>query len=297
MRVLEGRTVGLRGWQPELPPLNSVVERRAVFVAHSEGIFQAIVVVVPEPGWERHVRQLPSRPCCYLLEAPRTDGLPDAIHVQPIRRAVHGHEQVGKAIVVDVAPRAALYESVHVDAHFVRHFREGAVAIAEIQLGGMRAPPHRDTGLVADEQVEAAVEVEVAPCGGVPRMHRTESRLERHVLEGSIAAVVKQRHGKLAAVAEPGAAENQDVLEAVVVVVGMQTVGAANDPVKSRLPGAVDVPAMSVRHEKVDGILESPRRRKEIEQAVATEILDAESASLTGDVRADAPRDIRKVWE
>src|SRR5258708_32615296 len=55
------------GWEDLL------VERHAGVVAQHEEAFPALVVVGPEPGWGRHVRQLHSRPCRYPPEAPPVD--------------------------------------------------------------------------------------------------------------------------------------------------------------------------------------------------------------------------------
>src|SRR5687767_776522 len=133
----------------------------------------------------------------------------------------------------------------------------------------MRAPTHADTGFVTDEQIQVAGEVEIGPAGRVGRMQRAEAGGERHVLEGSVSAVVQQRAGKHAAVAEPGAAHDEDVLVSVVVVVGVPAVRTTDDSFEPGCVGTVDVSAPTVSDEEMDRMIESPRSREEIEEAVA----------------------------
>ena len=106
-----------------------------------------------------------------------------------------------------------------------RDVLEGAVAAVAEQL--------RRTVLVADEQIDEAVVVDVGPRRRLRAGGRAgQAARDRHVGERAVAVVAEQR---LALRRLPPAAQHEHVLAAVVVVVGLQQVQPAE---LARQPGA-----------------------------------------------------------
>src|SRR3989337_3173490 len=86
--------------------------------------------------------------------------------------------EVGKTVVVHVAPDHSLHEVVDIDAHLAGILAKGAVAAIDIQFRAVRVRTLDmvDHRLVPDEQVEAAIQVEVGPGTGLRGMKREQPR-------------------------------------------------------------------------------------------------------------------------
>ena len=83
-------------------------------------------------------------------------------------------------------------------------------------------------GLVAHEQVEPAVVVEVGPGSRLRWVQSEQSSRLGYVGEGTVALIAQQRVGMEAVGAKPAAAQDQHIGEAVVVKVRLHGVEAAD---------------------------------------------------------------------
>ncbi len=129
-------------------------------------------------------------------------------------------------------------------------------------------------------------------------MHVAQPRREGHVGECSVAVVPQQRVGVLSLFLQPGAAENENVRVAVVVVVGVHHVQPAEEP---RQPG----PVGSIRKRTVPVVAEETglagrivRRGHDVEVVVVVKVIDDRPATqvecLQPQFRADVdePREV-----
>src|SRR5205085_5742996 len=132
--------------------------------------------------------------------------------------------------------------------------------------------------IAAHEQVEVAVVVVVSPGGhdGVDWVHQACSA--RDVGEGAIAVVPQQRwpHGDVV----PRAADDIDVFEAVVVVIGLYAVETAQLVAQSCLVGPVpksSVPAIVIERQWNSWV---PGGNDQVELTIVVEILQDGAAGL-----------------
>ena len=101
--------------------------------------------------------------------------------------------------------------------------------------------------LDADVEVDVAVVVVVGPGAGLRREEQlVDAGREGDVEEPAAALVAQQRAGLPAARRQPGAAQDEDVEIAVVVVVGLHHVEAADEPVEPGFLGAFGERAVAV---------------------------------------------------
>ncbi len=139
--------------------------------------------------------------------------------------AVHdGDVEVGAAVEVEVAPGDAFDEAEVGEAAGGGDVGEGAVVVVVEELRGVFVA---GAGLVADEDVEPAVVVEVGHGGGVGGVGGEQAGCFGDVVEGAVAVVAQEGEGVAALLAPPASAEDEDVGVAVVVVVGEDEVEAA----------------------------------------------------------------------
>ena len=110
------------------------------------------------------------------------------------------------------------------------HIGEGAVALVLKELaGGYKGVG----GFVADVEVEIAIEVVVAPGGGLGWVVVfPQAGCKGRVEEGAITRIPQQGIGVLTVFAEPSPAQDEQVEVAVVVVVGLDQVEPPQQPVE-----------------------------------------------------------------
>src|SRR5688572_3556645 len=178
----------------------------------NEHILVSVVVVVEEPGRESLSRSGRAGGARQLGERPIA-----IVAVKEVRAAEVRDIQIRPAVVVVVDGGDALVEAATVDAGRRGDVLERAVAVVAEQL--------RRPVFVADEQIEKAIVVDIGPGRGLRAgQHLRQSARDRHVGKGAVAVVAQQR---LALRHLPPAAQHQNVEMAVVVVVGLQDVQAA----------------------------------------------------------------------
>ena len=102
--------------------------------------------------------------------------------------------------------------------------------------------------------------------------------LERETALGVAAVVAQQRVGMAAGVAPPGAAQNQHVGIAVVVVVGLDEIEPTVEPAQEGFGGALAEAAVARVLEVAQGVVEIPRRDHQVQIAVEIEIVDHHAA-------------------
>jgi hypothetical protein len=125
--------------------------------------------------------------------------------------------------------------------------------------------------LVADEQIEPAVVVEIEPRHRMRRIDRAgEACLARHIGESAIAVVAQQRvaHRDL-----PAAAMDEEIEMAVVVVVGLRGVEAAQLRQQPRRLGAILERPVAVVVIETRRRAEIDARHHHVEQPIAIEII------------------------
>ena len=125
--------------------------------------------------------------------------------------------------------------------------------------------------LAADEQVEPAVVVVVAPGGRLGRDRLAQAAGDRHVLEDAAALVPQQREpGRLL----PGAAQQHDVEVAVVVEVGageVQGIDLRSRPAAAERSSNVPSPRLMNSEAPRSASIEV---REQVGQVVAVEIVE-----------------------
>jgi hypothetical protein len=146
--------------------------------------------------------------------------------------------------------------------------------------------------LVADEQVEPAVVVEVRPRRRLGGVLVEEPRGLRDVLEAALSEVAQQRVGVASGLAEPPAAHDVQIQVAVVVVVGVVEVQAAGQSGQPRRVCAVGERPVALVAQEADRIVQPPRRRDEVDEAVAVEVVHRASAGEPGDGHAGRGGDV-----
>lgn len=106
------------------------------------------------------------------------------------------------------------------------------------------------------------------------------------VLEGAVAAVVQERHGVVAEVAPPAAAQDEEVRVAVVVEVGEDEVQAAELAGEAGAGGPVGKGTVAIVVEEVHGVERAGGGGHDVEEAVAVEVFDRGTAGVGGEVDA-----------
>ena len=183
----QARAGGLRGHSQRVG--RDVLDPRVV--GGDEQVQPPVVVVIEEP--RRKAASLGSRDA--RLRSHVGERSVAVVAVQPVRPDV-GDVDVEVAVIVEVARRDALAVPVVADAGGVGDVRERAVTVVAIQLRRVVAAGrvrHLESRLVADEQIEIAVVIKVAPRGGLGRPGgRRQARMACHVGERSVAVVAHQ---------------------------------------------------------------------------------------------------------
>ncbi len=164
----------------------------------------------------------------------------------------------------------------------MRDILEPGAALVQEQL--------RRAVLVADEQIEESVVVDVHPHRRLRRSGRfSQAALGGDVGERPVAVVPQQR---LALRHFPAAAQNQNVFAAVVVVVGLQDVQAAELVGEARRLRPFRESAVAVVAEIVERPAAVKIRRDDVEAAGTGEIVDDHAAGGREDVQTRLGRHI-----
>ena len=194
-------------------------------VGGHEQVEVAVVVKVPKPSREAGARGDDAGVGGHIGK-----GAVALVAVESVGLAEVGHVQIGPAVPVVVAPDDGLGVGVLVNTGVGGHIGKGAVALVLKELaGGYKGVG----GFVADVEVEVAIEIVVAPGGGlgwvvVLPQAGGKGRIE----EGASTRIPQQRIGVLAVFAEPSPAQDEQVEAAVVVVVGLHQVESPQQPVE-----------------------------------------------------------------
>ena len=246
--------------------------------AGHEQVEPAVVVVVEEPGRKTHERQVDAQRLRDLGEGPV---LP--VVEEEIASRVVGDVQVGKPVVVVVAPGRALGErgARHAGGH--PDLAECAVTLVVVQRARRL--------LVAHEQIDPAVVVVVGPRR---RVRAVRALVEQaggagHVREGPVVVVAQQRvaHRIL-----PAAAVHVDVEPAVVVVVGVRDVDAARLVEDARPLGDVLEPAVARIVVDAQRVAGPQAGDDDVEAAVVVEVVDDGPACAGAQRQATIVRDV-----
>ncbi len=246
---------------------NRFVDRREV--ARREQIRPSVVVVVEEPG--RKTAAGPRHACRSRHLGERVVVIVPIQKVVPVEiRDVEVHESV----VVIVRRAHTLGERDAIDTGSARDVFEGTAALVQEQLRGAI--------LVADEQIEQSIVVDIRPRRGLRARRRLcQSACRRHIGEGAVAVVPQQR---LALGHLPPAAQHQDVLAAVVVVVGLNHVQPAQLAVEPRCGRPFGERAVAVVAEVVQRTATVEVGRDDVEAPVAGEIVDDDASRRRDDI-------------
>ena len=248
---------------------------RNVVAGHKQ-IGPAVIVIVEKPCGET----LP-----WLLHASlQGDVSKSSVVIVVIKKIVAveiGNVKIDIAVVIVIGRNDALGESGAIDAGGMRDVFERAVAFVAEEMAG--------PVFVADEQIEIAVVINVGPDSGLRLHGQVEAAGCGYVGESAVAIVAQQRGalGKF-----PGATQDEDVETAVIVVIRLDEVQAAELVGKAGLCGAIGESSVAV-------VVEIMHRRAlpviggdDVEQAVAFEIVDDEAAGHGVEVDAGGGSDV-----
>ena len=174
-----------------------------------------------------------------------------------------GDVEVYVAVVVIIGGGDAFGEGNLVDVGSGGNVLKGSVSLIEEKL----ARPV----FVADKKVEEAVVVDVRPNGSLGARGRLgQARFARDVGKGSVAIIPQERftHGKF-----PGAAQNENVYAAVVVVIRLNHVQAAELVGKTRLRRAVDKCSVAIIVKEPQRLAHVVAGHRDVQETVVLEII------------------------
>ena len=171
---------------------------------------------------------------------------------------------------------------------------EGAVTVVAKQLRRQRLA--RLGHLVADVEVEIAVQIVVRPGRGLGRIRRLgqAGRVGR-VDEASRAIlqlVAQQRVAHPARLVQPGSPEQEEIETSIPVVVGLDDVEASELLVETPPLGDVFETPKTVVAESLQRSARVPRRRDEVQMAVAVEVIHDRAAREIEGVDAETRRHV-----
>ena len=224
-------------------------------------ILDAVVVVVPEPSRKALHRQVHAKVRPNIIEGPVA-----IVAVKPVRTAEVRHVQVRIAVLVVVPPCHGFREVIIRNAGLARDVGERSVAFVPEELAG--------EVLISDIQVQVPVEVKVRPprsLGGVVDLG--QPRRQCHVAESARSVVAQQRvRIRPSDVFEPSPPHDEHVYVAVIVVVGLNHVQAAEEagqtslfrPVHEMAAKIPEVPHLS---------LWTPVRDQHVKPAIAVKVI------------------------
>ena len=222
-----------------------------------------IVVVVEKPGTEALPGELDPCLCRYIGKGPVM-----IIVVKKIVAADIGDEEIRIAIVVVVGGHHSFGKLRAVDAGSQRNVLERAIAAIVVHLAG--------TLLVGDEEIEPAVVVDVGPGRGLRSKHvSAQAGFPRDIGKCAVAVVTQQRkrHRHL-----PPSPQDQNVHASVIVVIGLDHVGAAGDFGQARRFTAVGKCAIPIVVEIQQVAAHVVTRRHHVEEPAILKIFDNHSA-------------------
>jgi len=271
----------------------------AVAVDHE--VEPAVVVVVPEPAGKTFERFGDTRLGGDIGETPGGAGRTDVdggavVAEEKVGAGFAGDVEIGAAVVVEIAGDDGFHKTDEGDAAGGRAFGERAVTIVSIQFAGVGLA-FAGGGFVADEEVEMAVVVVVEPSGRLRGIEAEEAGFLGDVGEGAVAVVAEERVGIAAHVGEPGAAEDEDIDEAVVVVVGLDQVEPAGEAEEAGFGGALGEGGVAVVDEEPELAGGTPGGGEDVEEAVVVEVVENDAAGEFIDIDAEGGGDVGEAFD
>ncbi len=124
-----------------------------------------------------------ARPGDALLAGHVAEGAVSLVVIQPAGRVQVRYEEVEPAVTVEVAPGRTLGHAFIDDASLGGDVLERAVALVVVEPAAVGGIGRVTVVLAADEQVETAVVVVIAPDGRFGRKRLAEAAGDGHVLE------------------------------------------------------------------------------------------------------------------
>ena len=109
--------------------------------------------------------------------------------------------------------------------------------VIAIEFAGMRWPAGER--FIANEEIEPAVSIEIEPRAGLGGMEGEQAGRLGDVFKSAVAIIFEERIGKEALLTHPGAPEDEQIGEPVVVVIGGDGIEPAGEAHQAGLPSAL----------------------------------------------------------
>ena len=149
---------------------------------------------------------------------------------------------------------------------------EGAVAVVAEELARIDRAAFGH-GFVANEHIKPAVAVVIKPRGVLRRVVAEHAGLHRDIGKRIVAVVTQQGIGNAAFLAAPGAAQDEHVDEAVVVVVPVDHVESAGETEHSGRFGALGEGAATIVGEVTQLAVGPPSGSHDVKVSVEVEVV------------------------
>src|SRR6266568_4513820 len=181
-------------------------------VAGDKQVETAVVIVIPEPGWEAPLRFLDAEPGRDFLKRAIA-----AVVIEEVVLSIVRDVEVRVAVAIVVSPGDSFGERDAVYARLCRNVLKRTVTFVAEKLAWCV--------LVSDVEIDPAIIVVISPAGGMSSVvHTQKATLEGHISEGAVAVVAQKRvtHRPF-----PSAAHHIDVEPTIVVKVSLDNVEKA----------------------------------------------------------------------
>ena len=271
-------------------------------VAGHEDVLPAIVIVIEKPAGKTVERLGDTRDSGNIGEEPAVRGpqfriAGAVIAEQPVRATQHRDVEIGTAIIIEVSGHHSLHVVAHRHAAQARDLLEGPVALVVKQFAEMPRLGGAGKRLIAHEQIQPAVSIEVEPGGCLRRMKQKEPGCFGHIFERAVSPVSQQRVRVPSLFAHPGAAQHEHVEVPIIVEVRLHKVQSAGQSREARFPRPVGECSVAVVPIEVHLIAQADGRHHHVQQVVAIEVVhDAATGQF---VRRQAGKrcDFAEAWK
>src|SRR5580704_4624105 len=251
---------------------------RNVVAGHKQ-VGPTVIVVIEKPGGEALPRFLHSG-----LKRNIGKGSVVIVVIKRIVAVEIGDVEINIAVVIVIARNHAFGEGDAIDPGGMRDVFEGAVALVAIEMAG--------SILVAHEKIEIAVVINVGPNAGLRLQGQVKPAGCGHVGESAVAIVAQQRRtlGKF-----PGATQDEDVETSVIVVIGLDKVQTAKLVGEAGLRSVIGESSVAVVMEIMHGGALAEIGGDNVEQAIASKVVDDEAARHGVQVDAGGGGDVNET--